>query len=128
MKDKIKKIIVRDVQDVLEIIGGRWRGAIMACLCDNPMRFSEIKNDLTSITSRILTKELRFLEENQMINREVSTVSGNSVLYTHSEHGKTIKPLIMHLQKWGMVHREVMIKELSIQEKGRKISYSISAE
>jgi DNA-binding HxlR family transcriptional regulator len=117
MKDKTKKIIVRDVQDVLEIIGGRWRGAIMACLCDNPMRFSELKNDLTSITSFILTKELRFLENNQMINREVSTLSGNSVLYTHSEHGKTLRPLIMHLQKWGAIHREVMIRELSTYPK-----------
>ena len=117
MKDKTKKIRVRDIQDVLEVVGGRWRGAIMASLCDSPKRFSEIKSDLEFITSRILTKELRFLEINQMIRREENTLAGNSVLYTHSEHGKTIEPLILHLQKWGMTHREVMIKKLSSYKK-----------
>ena len=97
LKNQTIKIQLRDIQDVLELIGGRWRAAILASLCDSPKRFSEIKEDLGYITPRILIKELRYLELNRMIIREKSTHAANSVLYSNSEHGKTIEPLIRHL-------------------------------
>ena len=54
MKDKQKQIQVRDIQDVIDIIGGRWRGAILASLCDKEKRFNELKRDLGSITHRTI--------------------------------------------------------------------------
>ncbi len=67
MQDREKHLLHRDVQDALELIGGRWRGAIMASLCGSPKRFLELKRDLSPITSRILTKELHYLEHNKLI-------------------------------------------------------------
>jgi DNA-binding HxlR family transcriptional regulator len=51
MLGKEKHLLYRDVQDALELISGRWRGAIMASLCGNPKRFLELKIDLKPIIS-----------------------------------------------------------------------------
>ncbi|MCC6286733.1 MAG: helix-turn-helix transcriptional regulator, partial [Chitinophagaceae bacterium] len=75
MKNKQKQIQLRDVQDVIDIIGGRWRGAILASLCDKEKRFNELKRDLGTITPRTLTKELKYLELNKLVSREVDASS-----------------------------------------------------
>ncbi|UKT63030.1 winged helix-turn-helix transcriptional regulator [Pedobacter mucosus] len=109
MKDNIKRLRTRDVQDTIDLIGGRWRGAIMASLCGSPKRFSEIKVDLEPITARVLTKELRYLETNKMIERLEGNIANNSVQYITTEHGKSIEPLIIHIQEWALTHRETLL-------------------
>lgn len=109
MKNKEKQINVRDVQDVLDVIGGRWRGAILASLCDKEKRFNELKRDLGNVTPRTLTKELKYLEMNKLINREVETSSALSVVYSLSQHGKSLGPLIIEIVAWGQKHRKVII-------------------
>lgn len=61
MKNKDKQKGLLDVQDVIYLIGGKWRGAILASLCDKPKRFNELKRDVGKITSRSLIKELTIL-------------------------------------------------------------------
>ncbi len=111
MKNEEKKIRLRDVQDVLELIGGRWRGTILASLCDKPKRFSEIKLDLETITPKILIKELRYLEMNKMIIVEKSTIAENSVVYSLSKHGESVEPLIREIHKWAIKHRKEIIND-----------------
>jgi DNA-binding HxlR family transcriptional regulator len=110
MQDKEKHLLHRDVQDVLELIGGRWRGAIMASLCGSPKRFLELKTDLKPITSRVLIKELRFLELNKLITVERSVSAANAVLYAHSEHGRSFGPIILQLRDWAVRHRQIILK------------------
>lgn len=97
------------VADVLEIIGGRWRGLILAKLCDGPKRFNELKLDLKKVTSSTLTKELRHLEELKMIERIVIHESPIAVEYRMTKHGASIKQLIYQLIDWGLTHRENVI-------------------
>ncbi len=106
MKSKQKQIQLRDVQDVIDIIGGRWRGAILASLCDKEKRFNELKRDLGSITPRTLTKELKYLELNRLVSREADTTSAVSVVYSLTKHGKTLEPLIESIVSWGQKHRK----------------------
>jgi DNA-binding HxlR family transcriptional regulator len=113
LKDKEKHIFHRDVQDALDLIGGRWRGAIMASLCNSPKRFLHLKDDLAPITSKVLIKELRYLEQNNLVTVERSTEAENSVVYAHSEHGKSCAPVIIHLHNWAKNHREVMLKSIN---------------
>ena len=80
MKNKQKQIQLRDVQDVLDIIGGRWRGAILASLCDKEKRFNELKRDLGTITPRTLAKELKYLEMNKY-NSKFSSLYYNIINY-----------------------------------------------
>jgi len=109
MKNKQKQVQVRDVQDVIDIIGGRWRGAILASLCDKEKRFNELKRDLGSITPRTLTKELKYLELNKLVSREVVASSAVSVLYSLTKHGKSLEPLIGQIVVWGQMHRKVVL-------------------
>jgi len=112
MKNKKIRLQHRDVQDVIELIGGRWRGAILACLCEEPMRFSQLKSELRSITSKLLIKELRFLEFNLMVSYEKSSEAQNSVRYFMTEHGKTITPVIFAIQNWSLTHRKLIFEKL----------------
>ena len=109
MKNKEKHFQNRDVQDVVDIIGGRWRGAILASLCDKGKRFNELKRDLGNITPRILTKELRYLEMNKLISREAETTSAVSVVYSLTKHGKSLEPLIGQIVVWGQKHRKIIL-------------------
>ncbi|GAB3513000.1 winged helix-turn-helix transcriptional regulator [Emticicia fontis] len=106
MKNKQKQGQLRDVQDVIDIIGGRWRGAILASLCDKPKRFNDLKRDIGEITPRILTKELKYLEMNKLLNREEEK---GSVLYSLTDHGHSLEPLIGSIVLWGQKHRKVVL-------------------
>jgi DNA-binding HxlR family transcriptional regulator len=109
MKNKEKHIQNRDVQDVIELIGGRWRGAILASLCDKEKRFNELKRDLGSITPRTLIKELKYLEMNKLVSREVETESAVSVVYSLTKHGESLQPLIGQIVVWGQKHRKIIL-------------------
>jgi DNA-binding HxlR family transcriptional regulator len=106
MPKREKQIRIRNLQDVLELIGGRWRGAILASLCESPKRFSELKTDLENITPRILIKELRYLEMNKMIEIQKNTLSKNSVVYSLTEHGRSIESVIVAIHQWAIEHRK----------------------
>ncbi|WBL24302.1 winged helix-turn-helix transcriptional regulator [Zunongwangia sp. HGR-M22] len=97
--------------DVLEIIGGKWRGQILAKLCDKPRRFNELKLSLNRITSSTLTKELRYMEEIKIVERKVLTSSPIAVEYGLTEHGKSIKEIITYIIDWGLKHRNVVLND-----------------
>ena len=105
MRNKEKQSHLRDVQDVIDIIGGRWRGAILASLCDKEKRFNELKRDLGSITPKTLTKELKYLELSKLVFRKAESTNTIVVLYGLTEHGKSLAPLIGQIVIWGQKHR-----------------------
>ena len=109
MKNKIKQLNVRDIQDVIDLIGGRWRGAILASLCDKEKRFNELKRDLGSITPTTLTKELKYLEMNKLVCREVDTSSSVAIKYKLTKHGNSLEPLIGQIVVWGQKHRKIIL-------------------
>ena len=109
MKNKEKHFQNRDVQDVIDIIGGRWRGAILASLCDKEKRFNELKRDLGSITARTLIKELKYFEMNKLVSREEDTANLTSVVYRLTKHGKSLEPLIGQIVVWGQKHRKIIL-------------------
>ena len=120
MKNTEITIKLRDVQDVLELVGGRWRGAIIGALCERPKRFSELKTEVGRITPRILIKELRYLEMNLMIQVEKGTLSDNSVVYSLTEHGKSFKPVAYEIQKWAETHRSKVLTKMSNSTKSQQ--------
>lgn len=106
MRNKQKTIQLRDVQDVIDVIGGRWRGAVLASLCDGGKRFNDLRRDLGPITARTLTKELRYLEANKLV--EHGGVDAN-VAYALTIHGRSLEPLIGAIVAWGQKHRKVVL-------------------
>jgi DNA-binding HxlR family transcriptional regulator len=111
MEVKNKQQGITVVGDVLDIVGGKWRGQILAHLCDNPKRFNELKTVLNRITSSTLTKELRYLEDIKMVERKVVQETPIIVEYRLTQHGMSIKDLIVHIIGWGLKHREIVFKK-----------------
>jgi len=111
MEIKNKQQGIKIVGDVLDIVGGKWRGQILAHLCDNPKRFNELKTVLNRITSSTLTKELRYLEDIKIVERKIIKETPIVVEYRLTEHGMSIKDLIKHIVEWGLKHREFVFKK-----------------
>jgi len=86
----------------LNIISKKWRGLVIYYLhLNGVMRFSELKRELNGITQKMLTQTLRFLEEENIINRKVYPVVPPKVEYTLTDKGKSIVPILKCLQEWG---------------------------
>jgi DNA-binding HxlR family transcriptional regulator len=111
MEVKNKQQGIKVVADVLDIVGGKWRGQILAHLCDNPKRFNELKTVLNKITSSTLTKELRYLEDIKIVERKIVQETPIIVEYRLTTHGKSIKDLIKTIIERGLKHREIVLKQ-----------------
>lgn len=94
------------VKDTLEIIGGKWKLLILISIAEGNMHFREIERSIPKLSTKVLAKELKELEENKLINRAI--VSGFPVRteYTVTEHSKTLQKVIRELYNWGVNHRK----------------------
>jgi DNA-binding HxlR family transcriptional regulator len=96
---------IRPVRDVLDIINGKWKLPILIALSFGTKRFKELERDVEGITPRMLSKELRDLEVNQLIIRKVYDTIPVTVEYRLSEYGKSLDHVIVALREWGQNHR-----------------------
>ncbi len=94
------------VEATLEVIGGKWKGVILYHLLSETSRFNELRRLMPDITQRMLTKQLRELEANNLIARKVYAEVPPKVEYSISDYGKTLAPVIHALKEWGLQHLE----------------------
>lgn len=99
------KTYIRPVRDVLELIGGKWRLPIIIALSFNNKRFKELERQIEGISPRMLSKELKDLELNGLVNRQVFATTPVTVEYSLTDYGKSLDELIILLRKWGTKHR-----------------------
>ena len=92
------------VEATLELIGGKWKGIVLFYLLDGRLRFSELKRKIGCVTQRMLTKQLRELEADGLVNRIVYAEVPPRVEYELTKEGRSLKPIIAALKKWGEVH------------------------
>jgi DNA-binding HxlR family transcriptional regulator len=97
--------------DALDALRGRWRLPILVSLGFGKKRFTQIKRDVTGISDKILAKELKDLEVNQLIKRTVYETFPPSVDYMITDHGKLIGPVVIELKKFGDLHRTKIIQK-----------------
>jgi len=88
-------------ETALGIIGGKWKGMILWCISRKTMRFNELHRAVPDISQRMLTKQLRELEEHDIIIREVFAQVPPRVEYRLSAHGETLKPILDALEDWS---------------------------
>jgi DNA-binding HxlR family transcriptional regulator len=93
------------VAATLEVIGGKWKPLILFHLRDRAMRFSELRRLVPQATQKMLTQQLRDLERDGIIHREVYAVVPPKVDYSLTEYGQTLKPLLSLMCVWGIKHR-----------------------
>lgn len=98
------------VRDALHILNGRWKLQIIVALTFASRRFGQLHKDIPGITPRMLSRELRELETNELVTRTVYDTIPVGTEYALTEYGKSLKPVIVALREWGLQHRERMMK------------------
>lgn len=97
------------IKDALEALEGRWKLLILFSLSDGPKRFTQIAREVTGITDKTLSKELKNLELNKLIKREVKDTFPPTVEYSITHHGLSLDKLLEELHFWGLAHRKKVI-------------------
>jgi DNA-binding HxlR family transcriptional regulator len=89
------------VEATLEVIGGKWKPIILWQLKAEKMRFSGLQQSMQGISPKMLTKQLRELEEDGLVLREVHPEIPPKVEYSLTDFGKTVLPVLDALCHWG---------------------------
>lgn len=97
------------VLDAMYVLQGKWKLPIILALTFYSRGFRELQREVMGITPRMLSKELKHLEENKLIERTVHDSKLVKVEYSLTEHGKTLKSVIIALRDWGIEHRKIVM-------------------
>lgn len=89
------------VEAAIEVIDGKWKGVILFHLISGIKRFGELKRLLPEVSQKVLTKQLRELEDDGVIKREVYAEVPPKVEYSLTEFGETLIPILEALEAWG---------------------------
>ena len=92
------------VETTLALIGGKYKALILWHLSEGKLRFSELRKAITNATPKMRTQQLRELEAQKLISREVFAVVPPKVEYSLTEKGKALLPVFTELAKWGENH------------------------
>jgi DNA-binding HxlR family transcriptional regulator len=101
--------MILPVRDALDMLSGKWKLPIIISLSFGNKRFTQISHMVPGITDRMLSKELKELEMNQLIRRSVYDVFPPVVEYSITPHGETLEKVINELRIWGLKHRKQII-------------------
>lgn len=108
----------------LSVIGGKWKMLILWYLGkEGTKRFGELKSLIPNITQRMLVSQLRELEEDLIVHREVYPVVPPKVEYSLTELGQSLMPILVSMYDWGKNYMELVakekveIKDLTLQNK-----------
>ncbi len=115
VKDCSQKILA--ISDTMEILNGKWKMSIIACLCYKPMRYSELLKEVKGISGKMLSRELKDLEVNELITRNVLSTAPVAVEYTITDYGKSLKDLTNVIADWGFIHRKRIIARMKSSAK-----------
>jgi len=88
------------VEATLDLIGGKYKALILWHLSEKKLRFSELRKVITA-TPKMLTQQLRELETQQLIHREVFPVIPPKVEYSLTETGRSLMPILVAMRDWG---------------------------
>ncbi|MDO1583102.1 winged helix-turn-helix transcriptional regulator [Rhizobium oryzicola] len=89
------------VEAAIGLIDGKWKSVILFHLLDGTLRFNEIRRHVQNVTPRMLTNQLRELEEDGLIERKVYAQVPPKVEYTLSPLGRSMEPILLALKAWG---------------------------
>jgi len=94
------------VQDFLDVLSGKWKIPIIVSVGVGNDRFVDIQESIPGITPKVLAKELKELEQHQLIKRTVIGEYPVRIRYTHEPYGDTLTPIIYAMRDWGISHRK----------------------
>ena len=101
----------------MDYIGGKWKSVVLWYLRNRKMRFGELRKQIPDITEKMLSLQLKALEESGLVKREVFPEVPLRVEYSLTDFGKTIVPVVEAIAKWG---RQLGDKKGKVEEVKKK--------
>lgn len=92
------------VEATLELIGGKYKALILWHLSDGKLRFNELRKLVGNATAKMLTQQLRELEAQKLIHREVYPIIPPKVEYSLTELGRSLLPILVNMRDWGVAY------------------------
>ena len=102
------------VGDALYAIGGKWKLPIIIALRDSNKRFNELQRTITGISAKVLSNELKELELNGFVKRNVYTQMPVIVEYELTEYSNSLGEVLHALREWGANHRDKIRRETKL--------------
>lgn len=99
------------VEVTLMLISDRWKVLILRDLLSGTKRFGELKKSIGSISQKVLTSNLRSMEEDGLLTRKVYAEVPPRVEYTLTELGESLRPILLAMQQWGLEYQEIQFKK-----------------
>lgn len=103
-----KELPVCPVETTLLLIGNKWEVLILRDLMPGKKRFSELRASIGSISQKVLTSKLREMEANGLVQRKVYAEVPPRVEYSLTPLGRSLKPVLDSLEKWGYQYKAQM--------------------
>lgn len=99
------------VRDSMDALSGKWKIAIIGALRFGKRRFKELQREIEGITAKMLSKELRDLEMNELVSRTVKDTKPVTVEYELTAYGESLEKVILELVVWGVNHRKRIMRK-----------------
>lgn len=109
----------------LDLIGGKWKSLILWYLGDNTLRFSELKKIIPQITPKMLTQQLRELEESGLVSRFIYTQIPPKVEYSLTPAGKSLIPILATMCQWGLSYANASSSDKAVIECASSVAKSV---
>ncbi|WP_343667963.1 helix-turn-helix domain-containing protein [Chitinophaga sp.] len=110
-KDKVFSTAeLRLMKDALYVLGGKWKLDVIRSIAAGNTRFSEIQKSLPKINTRMLSKELKELEANHIVERKTIDDFPPVTIYTFTAYSKKLAPIFESLIEWANTHRNEIFK------------------
>jgi DNA-binding HxlR family transcriptional regulator len=93
------------VTATIQAIGGRWKMLILWHLEEGPRRYNELRRLIPGVSQKMLTQQLKELEQDGLIDRKVYPEMPPRVEYIMTDYGKTLGPIFDSMYDWGVIHR-----------------------
>ena len=101
MNEKTKELPACTVETTLTLIGDKWKVLILRDLMPGTKRFGELKKSIDTVSQKVLTAQLRDMEANGLVHREVYAEVPPRVEYSLTELGQSLKPILDAMWNWG---------------------------
>jgi DNA-binding HxlR family transcriptional regulator len=97
------------IRDALDVISGKWKVLILTSIMHGNRRFTEIQTSIPKINPKVLSKELKDMEEHQLIKRIVHDDHPVLIEYIATDYSRSLKKVMMELHSWGINHRKQLL-------------------
>lgn len=101
MSTEKKELPACPVETTLMLIGNKWKVLILRDLMEGTRRFGQLKKSVGNVSQKVLTAQLRSMEQDELLTRKVYAEVPPRVEYTLTERGRSLKPILDAMQHWG---------------------------